>query len=154
MFQKLDARFTLFQFLMITYAYGMDRYLSNLREVNGRMTFVSRLFRVYKYVIPSVFIATLLTQDDNRILNYVKKNLFSDYLIIGSLESYPIYLNLFLCIPIIVWIVIEVIKNSIQGYYWKTVFRSLEFVGKRNYIFSKSSKEDRKMELLINQELL
>uniref|UniRef100_A0A0K0EM01 Amino acid transporter transmembrane domain-containing protein n=1 Tax=Strongyloides stercoralis TaxID=6248 RepID=A0A0K0EM01_STRER len=139
MFLKMDTKLLAFQFFIIAFIYGMDKFLGNIREMNGKSRIRDKLLRFLKILTQILLGIYLMTSGDKEIYEYYMKKYFDSRTVIILIEAYSIIPNLLIIIPIILFATIEIIKSSINGIYWKTIFRNIDSWAKRENKFIKNS---------------
>uniref|UniRef100_A0A0N5BR29 Transmembrane domain-containing protein n=2 Tax=Strongyloides papillosus TaxID=174720 RepID=A0A0N5BR29_STREA len=136
---KMDPNLLFYQFFIIAYVYGINRYLGHLREMNGNEQLRDKILKALKYYTPIIFGIAIVTQKDKDKSNYYSQRYFNHNAIIIALEESPLYLFLTPLAIIVFFIVIDVVKSTIDGVSWKTVFRSMDYWSKRENKFIKVS---------------
>ncbi|CEF62887.1 Hypothetical protein SRAE_1000115400 [Strongyloides ratti] len=139
MLQKVDTRLLFFQFFIVSYVYGTDKFLGNIREMNGKSKLRDNILKFLRIIAQILFVILTMTRDDNKNYEYYMKQYFHDATIIVLIESNSMLSTLFIATPIILFIILEIVKSRSKGIYWKTIFRSIDYWGKRENKFIKAS---------------
>uniref|UniRef100_A0A0K0EZ26 Transmembrane domain-containing protein n=1 Tax=Strongyloides venezuelensis TaxID=75913 RepID=A0A0K0EZ26_STRVS len=138
-FLKIDGGILFIQFFIIAYVYGVDRYLGHLREMNGRVQLRDKVLKSFKYISPMFFGISMMATADPDKHDYYKDKIFHKDGVIAALETSSVHIFAIVTSPILIFVVVEVVKTCIKGYYWKTVFRSMDVWGKGENKFIKVS---------------
>uniref|UniRef100_A0A0N5BBR4 Transmembrane domain-containing protein n=1 Tax=Strongyloides papillosus TaxID=174720 RepID=A0A0N5BBR4_STREA len=138
-FLKIDGGILFIQFFIIGFVYGIDRYLGHLREMNGKVQMRDKVLKAFKYISPMLFgISMMATSDPDKREYYSDRMYHRDY-VIASLETSSVHILAIVTCPVLIFLVVEVVKTCISGYYWKTAFRSMDVWSKRENKFIKTS---------------
>uniref|UniRef100_A0A0K0EZ27 Sodium-dependent neutral amino acid transporter SLC6A17 n=1 Tax=Strongyloides venezuelensis TaxID=75913 RepID=A0A0K0EZ27_STRVS len=138
-FLKIDGGILFIQFFIIAYVYGVDRYLGHLREMNGRVQLRDKVLKSFKYISPMFFGISMMATADPDKHDYYKDKIFHKDGVIAAVETSSVHILIIVTCPVLIFIVLEIVKTCIKGYYWKTAFRSMDVWGKRENKFIKAS---------------